>query len=41
MRVVWHSGTGTFMALDECEIVDVPDWVVDVEDWLMNREAAK
>jgi len=41
MKVVWHEGTGTFIALDECEIVDVPEWVEDIEDWLLNREASK
>ena len=34
MKVVWHSGTGTFIALDECVIVDVPDGTLSVEEWL-------
>lgn len=34
MKVVWHEGTGTYMAFDDCIIVDVPDDVEDIESWL-------
>jgi hypothetical protein len=34
MKVVWHGGTGTFIALDECIIVDVPNDIEDIESWL-------
>lgn len=36
MKVVWHEGTGTYMAWDECILVDVPDDILgdDIEEWL-------
>ena len=33
-NVVYHPGTKTFMSMDECMIVDVPDHVEDVETYL-------
>jgi len=33
-EVVWHPGTGTFMSMDECVIVEVPDNIDDVEQYL-------
>ena len=38
MQVVWHRGTGTYISLDECSIVDVPDHIVDVEAYLEDME---
>ena len=31
---VYHPGTKTFMSMDECMIVDVPDHIEDVETYL-------
>jgi hypothetical protein len=38
MKVVWHRGTGTYIALDECSIVDVPDYIEDVETYLRDMD---
>ena len=32
--VVYHPGTKTFMSMDECVIVNVPDHIEDVEMYL-------
>jgi hypothetical protein len=34
---VWHPGTGTYINLNECIIVDVPNNVVDIETYLKER----
>ena len=33
-EVVWHPGTGTFMSMDECVIINVPDNIEDVQRYL-------
>ena len=33
-EVVWHPGTSTFMSMDECVIVNVPNHIEDVERYL-------
>jgi hypothetical protein len=36
MRVVWHAGSGTYMDMDECRIVTIPDHIdpEGVEEYL-------
>jgi len=31
---VYHPGTKTFMSMDECVIVNIPDYVEDAETYL-------
>lgn len=38
IKIVWHPGTKTYMALEECVIVDVPDGVEDIEEYLDSLE---
>lgn len=42
MKVVYHPGTETYMALNECVIVDVPselENVEDIEEYLRDNHA--
>ena len=33
-KIVYHPGTKTFMSMDECVIVNVPEHIEDVEEYL-------
>lgn len=36
-KMVYHEGTGTYMAWNECQFVEVPDDVEDVNEWMERK----
>ena len=36
-KMVYHQGTGTYMAWNECQFVEVPEDVEDVNEWMERK----